>query len=434
MEIDSPEARNTPENIEPPEVVISREVIDIVSESSSGSDLDDDSNAGYYSNDDGALCLIWQGYTKADLSSMLAVAKQHKLEHNITAAEDLLRKVHQGFTKILSTTGEDTNRVAYLLATLYVENGQAEDADRVLEEVIRRHIRRWGVKDRRTQQHVLNVVELLNGWDRAADALAFLSRAWEMTSECQATARAGSAPRTAHRIQLADIVPDPNRELTAAQVDAALGIMRIHVQASDSSVEGYLQGILQLCNGKLDELAVQALRAKKELLSLYLKTDKALDRAAAFEQIQDIIDVTWAQQAWAEDEFKSLEVLEASMELIGTMLKAGNTDEALRLFRRVDEKAETVFGRDDERTVWIYISIGLFFQQHGSGWATARPWFEQALAAAMNTFPTRDGIVRSLEKALEKGHFSYLSDEGRPFKTIFGVSGIVVRPGRLHFG
>ena len=122
------------------------------------------------------------------------------------------------------------------------------------------------------------------------------------------------------------------------------------------------------------------------------------------------------------------------MELIGTMLKAGNTDEALRLFRRVDEKAETVFGRDDERTVWIYISIGLFFQQHGSGWATARPWFEQALAAAMNTFPTRDGIVRSLEKALEKGHFSYLSDEGRPFKTIFGVSGIVVRPGRLHFG
>ena len=434
MEIDSPEAENTPENIDSPDIVTSREVIDIASGSSSESELGDDDLAGYNSNDDGTLRLTWQGYTRAELNSMLDVAKQHKLDREIAAAEALLRKVHQGYTRILSTTGEDTNKVAYLLATLYVENGQTEDADRVLEELIRRHIRRWGVKDRRTQQHVLNVVELLNGWDRAADALAFLSRAWEMTSESRGTTRTRPDPPTTQRIQLADIVPSPNRDLTSAQVDAALGIMRVHVQANDSSVEAYLQGIVQLCDDKLDDLAVQALRAKKELLSLYLRADKALDRAVAFQEVQDSIDVIWAQQAWAEDEFKSLEVLEASMELIGTLLKAGNIEEASRLFRRVDTKAETVFGRDDERTVWIYISIGLFYQQHGSGWLTALPWFEQALAAAMNTFPERDGIIRSLEKAIEKRHFSYLSDEGRPFKTIFGVSGVVVRPGRLHFG
>lgn len=67
-------------------------------------------------------------------------------------------------------------------------------------------------------------------------------------------------------------------------------------------------------------------------------------------------------------------------------------------------------------------------------WDDAEEWFEEAFAAALvnKAWGPKDGIVRSLQNAMDHHHFSYVSDEGRPFKTIFGVSGVTTRPGRLH--
>jgi hypothetical protein len=317
-----------------------------------------------------------------------------------------------------------------------------EAADKVIEEVSRRHIKSWGIEDRRTRQHVLHVVELLNGWNRATDALAFLTRAWGLASESerippareQNRSRPGLAPHTIppRQKQLSDLITSTIDNPTSARVDAALGLIQAHVQANDTSVETYLLGIVRLCDDRIGDLAIQNLKARSALLKLYTKTQMTFDRVEGFENAQGAIERVWNKYEWHEDEFQSLEVLEASMELTAALLKGGYSDEAYRIFRRVDEKAETLFGRADERTIWIYISIGLVYQQDGVGWHTARPWFEQALSAAMEEYKPGDGIVKSLERALEKGHFTYLSDEGRPFKTIFGVSGIVIRPGRLH--
>lgn len=67
-------------------------------------------------------------------------------------------------------------------------------------------------------------------------------------------------------------------------------------------------------------------------------------------------------------------------------------------------------------------------------WGDAEEWFEEAFAAALanEEWGPKDGIVRSLQNAMDHHHFSYVPNEGRPFKTIFGVSGIKIMPGRLH--
>ena len=103
------------------------------------------------------------------------------------------------------------------------------------------------------------------------------------------------------------------------------------------------------------------------------------------------------------------------------------------MFRDASDKAAVIFGSDDERTVWVLITIGLVYQTHMT-WDDAEEWFEGAFSAALanKAWGPKDGIVRALQNAMDHRHFSYVSDKGRPFKTVFGVSGITIRPGRLH--
>jgi hypothetical protein len=43
-----------------------------------------------------------------------------------------------------------------------------------------------------------------------------------------------------------------------------------------------------------------------------------------------------------------------------------------------------------------------------------------------------DGIVMALHTAMRRHYFTYLTDENRPFRTIFGVCGLTIRLNRLH--
>ena len=103
----------------------------------------------------------------------------------------------------------------------------------------------------------------------------------------------------------------------------------------------------------------------------------------------------------------------------------------LKLFQEIEHKAEDVFGWDEECTTWIKISIGIVYQKH-KNWNNAKPWLEHARAASYVANREEDGIFVALDEAMDKCYFTYLSDEGRPFKTVFGVSGITIRLNRLH--
>lgn len=54
--------------------------------------------------------------------------------------------------------------------------------------------------------------------------------------------------------------------------------------------------------------------------------------------------------------------MEALLELAAAFLYAGYHDQSDMRFRNATNRAEWIFGFDDERTVWILISIGSVYQ------------------------------------------------------------------------
>lgn len=188
------------------------------------------------------------------------------------------------------------------------------------------------------------------------------------------------------------------------------------------------------CGQDTETLAVQRLKAWAELLRFNQRTNEATVSNTYFENAHAAFTDVLRRYPWdvrTRRKFESFEVVEAALELVAPFVKANYLDDAKRMFQMCEEKATSIFGDEDERTIWMYISIGLVYQRYRV-WDDARPWFEQALAAAMDKYDENDGIRISLEEAMEVRHFSYVNDEGRPFKTIFGVGGLRIMPTRLH--
>ncbi|KAK7419225.1 hypothetical protein QQZ08_010937 [Neonectria magnoliae] len=170
-----------------------------------------------------------------------------------------------------------------------------------------------------------------------------------------------------------------------------------------------------------------------ELLCLYQKLNTVRTYASAFEDTHIALNRIWWAYEWHKERFQCIETMEAYMQVVANILKGGYEAVAIAQFRQVANKAESLFMFNDERAVWINITIGLVFQTHMT-WDDAEEWFDRAYAGALAStkWSIEDGIVSAPENARNKRHFSYISDEGRPFKTIFGISGITICPGRLH--
>lgn len=166
-------------------------------------------------------------------------------------------------------------------------------------------------------------------------------------------------------------------------------------------------------------------------MKFYNKTNQDGAHRAMFLSSVDVATTVIYREKWDKQHFRSFEVMEALLELSASILRGAFEDEAWSLFNKIEHKAEDDFGWDEERTVWGKISIGIIYEKT-KGWEYAKLWFNHAYAASMIANGEEDGITKALQVALDKHHFSYLSDEGRPFKTIFGVSGITFRPARLH--
>jgi tetratricopeptide (TPR) repeat protein len=392
------------------------------------------------------LPLQWNGHSRADLLAMWDAARGYSQQGKSKAAENMFAQVLEGLGHLQGTTNEGTSKVAYDFADFYAQTGRMADADRILERLTQCHIDTRGYADRKTQQHVLHTVEILNGWGRPEDALGLLSRSEELLKSIQCGGRRAklcrdiggdktSATQTDHIRQtvlsyLADSVAD---DPTPAKIDYGLSVTRPHVLAKDEAAEPILLGMIRHCQDHPEQLAVQHLRARGDLLMLYEKLNVVDAHRNAFLEAQDAFNSVWDTFEWDEDRFQCIELMEASLQLAANMIKGGYKSLAALLFHQISEKATSLFGSDDERSVWILITIGTAYQAHTT-WDDAEEWFEQAFAAALasDRWDRKDGIVKSLQHAIDNHHFTYLSDEGRPFKTIFGVSGITIRPGRLH--
>ena len=381
------------------------------------------------------LSLSWRGHSREHLIAVFESARSHA-ENQSDKAEDLFSTALEGYGHLQGPTHEETVKVAFALASFYTEQGRVADADKVIENMCRCHITKFGIEHRRTQQLILNVVEVLNGWNRGVDALAFLARAKDLAeSETgPATMRKAKTRRrgkSSPSHKLLDIAQDILSSKSAARVDYGIGVARTHVAANDVAVEAFLQAIIHHCDSDTNALEIQSLKARSELLKFYNKTNRNLEQTAIFKSAIDVASVVMYSKKWDKQCFKSFETLEVLIELSASILRGSFENEAWRIFNQIEHKAEDDFGWDDERTIWGKISIGIIYEKQ-KGWDYAKTWFNHAYAASMAANGDEDGITLALQKAFDKRHFAYLSDEGRPFKSIFGVNGITFRPARLH--
>lgn len=407
-------------------------------------DSDDATDVG--SLDDGRLALRWRGHSRTDLHEMWRMALKSRDTGKLDEAETMLSQAAIGLCNVIGKTNSDTVKVAYNLADLYANTGRMEKAMDLLEKVMQNHIEIYGRGDERTQQNVLQAVELLNGWNREADALGLLSLSRELLDSSPSahnTSKAGKSPsrkgkatqksiRKSSQLDVSEVTQSVLRDLTTASIDYGLGVARTYVAVKNRAAENLLLAIISQCD-RSPALRVQHLKGLAELLGLYGKLGEATEHRAEFQDALGSLERAWEAYEWKEDSIESFDFMEASLQLVANVLKYGYRTEARFLFNVASEKASEIFGYEDERSVWVNISIGIVYQTHIS-WDDAEEWFERAFSAALanKQWGPKDGIVRSLQNALDHRHFSYLSDEGRPFKTVFGVSGITIRPGRLH--
>ncbi|KAH8694492.1 hypothetical protein BGZ61DRAFT_588458 [Ilyonectria robusta] len=393
-------------------------------------------------NFEDTLPLRWNGLSRGDLIAMWDSGKAFSERNDWKNAEKMFLQATQGHRHILGSTHEDTVKAAYVLANLYAESDRMVDADKIIEDVTHDLISKLGHGHKRTQQHIRHAVELLNGWHREEDALGFLAHSKELLQTTRKSRRptvqrlteddpepalpGGSLPMT-----VSDVTELVSEDASTANLDFGLGFSRSHVVAKDPAVEGLLLQILRQCQLNPSGLAIQHLKAQSELLSLYEKLGIIDERPDAFNHSEILFREIWNTQPWDEDEIRSFEVLEAGLQLAATMFKCAYEAEAKTMFKAAEAKSKEQFGNDDERTIWTLISTGLVYQTYAS-WDVAEPCFESAFARALSTWSDKDGIVKSLQRGLDKKHFSYVSGEGRPYKTVFGVLGVSIRPGRLH--
>ncbi|KAJ3535651.1 hypothetical protein NM208_g7047 [Fusarium decemcellulare] len=401
-------------------------------------------------DDELTLPLSWNGFTRTQLLSMRREGSNLAQQGRLEAAREILTRVLEGFNYLHGAFHEESKKVAYELASLHTLMGDERDADHVLEKLTQAHIKRLGLNHKKTRQHVIHVVELLNGWNRHEDALGLLSLSNEMRQCLDAKGepdrrRSRKRGRRSRR-RMAKVRSPAREETDAMDIDGAeseisadaspsninyrLDMAHSRVAAKDAGAETLLLALILHCENSPNGLTVQNLRARGELLDLYQKLDLVAARWGAFVSTLSALDRIRESYSWDEERYESIDVMEAYMQVVANILKSGFPDIAKAQFCKVSLVAEVLFTHSDERAVWINITIGLAIQRY-MGWDDAEEWFNRAYSGAIGWGP-KDGIVKSLENARKNHHFSYISDEGRPFKTICGISGIVIRPGRLH--
>ncbi|KAH7169989.1 hypothetical protein EDB81DRAFT_150522 [Dactylonectria macrodidyma] len=392
------------------------------------------------------LPLQWNGLTRAHLISTWTEGRTHLQQGRLHSAKELLEQAWEGLAYLNGATNEDVKKVAYELVDLHTQQGSTEAVNKILEQMMQAHIDTWGIEDKRTRQHVIHVVEILNSCNRQEDALGLLSRSKEITEVKSGRSRRNRNRRRrkgkdkavdslAASTQLLGVVGldeaiEPNA--SPSQIEYRLDVASSHVAARDQAVEPLLLALISHCEKNPFGLHVQNLRARGELLSLYEKLGVVANYGEVFARTPESINVVFDSYPWDSQKSAALDVVEAYIQVAANMVKSNYTVAAKRLFQKAAQKSESLFGYDTERAIWVNITIGLVYQTHRS-WAEAKPWFERAYAGALGAnWDKEDGIIRALTNALERSHFSYLSDEGRPFKTIFGVMGFTIRPNRLH--
>ena len=278
-----------------------------------------------------ALPLRWKGFSRGELLSMWKAAQGHIKSGEFQTAERLLLQVLKGYRFLLGPVHEEANEVVYALANLYAQNDRMPEADETIEGLSRELVKKLGYGHKRTQQHVLQAVELLNSWHREEDAMGLLAHSKELVEQGRAVnqtrvLRSGRRATTNSgqgkgkgkgpihpadesdddELSIEDIIHMIMHDDSSDNLGFGLTIARSHITAKNEAVEGLLLKIIKLCEISLKgDRHIQHLTARAELLQLYHRCGIIDDNTDAYTKSEDAFNTIWASYDWDREKFSS---------------------------------------------------------------------------------------------------------------------------------
>ena len=290
------------------------------------------------------------------------------------------------------------------------------EADRVLNWMTEKHVRRWGTDHENTMKH-LHVSKLYNGWSRSDEALSVLYRVldtWdgkgqanvdrEMSEQLGITrnrdpsrAAPGTTlerPRSQERSKtLAEIV-DP------FQLDVQLSLANAGLQAGDESTEENLLLLIGECESYRQRLSLEILQARCTLINLYRKQCSFEKCSIALKEARAAV-----HKSFEPDIEKTEGLYKACIEVGKLHLVEHDEEPAEDIFQSIAENAEDAFREDHAVIIKILIHVGKLYQNQNH-WVKAATWFERALAASIATSDSESPLTKALEEALENHYYS----------------------------
>ena len=246
---------------------------------------------------------MFQNHTFTHFESIERKATRLERENGGYAAEERYREALAGFEHILSPTHKHTVALAYQFAAFLANHDRMNEADRILNWVTEKHIRRWGTNHQNTLKHLLHVSKLLNGWSLSDEALSVLYcvlDTWDgkghdsvnkdmavQLGRTQNKQPSGAAPRThlrhprsQERLKTLAEIGDP------LQIDVQLSLADAGLQAGDESTEENFLVLIGACERYWQRLSLEIIRAKCTLINPYQKQCSYEDCSIALKEAE----------------------------------------------------------------------------------------------------------------------------------------------------
>jgi tetratricopeptide (TPR) repeat protein len=353
----------------------------------------------------GFLNVTWNGQSLAVVEDKIQDAQSHEQNGELEDAERRYREALATLENLLSPTHDDTNMVGYHLASFYATHDRMDEADSVLNWMTKKHVQRWGFLHSKTHSHFLHILDMLKDWSRGDTAMAFAYRVldrWDQNIDDLPRVSGNQKDPTV----AIDLISD-NKDLDdalaeiddPARADYQVEIATTRAERNDGSAEGLFLRLAEQCQKYPTKLEMHTLKIKASLVRLYQQREDESQIGVALGEVRDAIHAILASSSE-----KTEGMMEVCIDVIALCFKDEDQQNAKDLYQNVANKAEDVFGSDDDVIIGLLIRIGNIYQNENQ-WSNAQPWFERALSASMSA-SLHSTMTKRLEKALENKRYS----------------------------
>ncbi|KAN0068745.1 hypothetical protein V8E54_012914 [Elaphomyces granulatus] len=353
----------------------------------------------------GFLDVTWNGQSLAVVGDKIQEAQSHEQNGELEDAERRYREALAALENLLSPTHDDTNIVGYHLASFYAIHDRMDEADSVLNWMTKKHVQRWGFLHSKTQSHFLRILDMLKDWSRGDTAMAFAYRVldrWDQNID-DLPRVSGNRKDPTVAIDLTSDDKDLDDALAEiddpARADYQVEIANTRAERNGGSAEGLFLRLAEQCQKYPTKLEMHTLKIKASLVRLYQQREDGSQIGVALGEVRDAIHAILASSSE-----KTEDMMEVCIDVIALCFKDEDQQNAKDLYQNVADKAEDLFGSDDDVTIGLLIRIGNIYQNENQ-WSNAQPWFEKALSASMSA-GLHSTMTERLEKALENKRYS----------------------------